>query len=61
MLPQFLQHLSLRSEDSEVQQKNENSSGFETLANFKRRNNNPSETNVRKNSDTVELVVFVLS
>ena len=58
MLPQFLQHLSLRSEDSEVQQKNENSSGFETLANFKRRNNNPSKTNVRKNSDTTFFYIF---
>lgn len=34
MLPQFLQHLSLRSEGSEVQQGNENSSGFEMLVNF---------------------------
>ena len=39
MLPQFLQHLSLRSEGSEVQQGNENSSGFETLANFTKRCN----------------------
>ena len=37
MLPQFLQLLSLRSEGSEIQQKNENSSGFETLANFTKR------------------------
>ena len=34
MLPQFLQPFSLRREDSKVQQKNENSSGFEMLVNF---------------------------